>query len=157
VRVRAFIVLVAVVAVMGGCSAVSRTPLETPGIAPSLIPSDIDPDRRAGFLDDPPDADHPLPPAVAETFGVDDASARYQGELTGEAVYLYVVDPDDVGMLTFEVDDPGMAGAGTAAGNSAFGLSVADGKLLVQYLPQGTADIPDGWIALSSWVAWREL
>ena len=100
------------------------------------------------------------PPAVAEVLGVDPATARFQGEFEGEAVSLYVVASADVGMLAFEVDDPGMAGSGTADGNSPMGLSVGDppgDRWLMQYVPQGTADLTDGWTALSAWVAWREL
>ena len=164
-RVRAFIVLAGAVVLLGGCTVAPPTESSpssgaTPDDRPSLIPSDVAPDSAPGFLADPVDPDHPLPPAVAETYDLDPAAVWFQGEFESEAVYLYVAGAVDAGMVTFDIVDPGMSASGRTTGNSPMGLDVIapDGdRWILQYVPQGTADLPDEWTALSDWVAWRQL
>lgn len=158
-KLRGFLTFVAAVALLSGCTAAPPAPEETPATLPTLIPTTVDPETTPGFLLDPEDQDHPLPAAVADANGVDVEFARYQGELGGDAVYLSVVKPGDVIMLTFEVAEPGTGGSGTTAGNSPMGISVGEpggDRWMLQYLPQGTEELPDGWTALSTWVASRE-
>jgi hypothetical protein len=45
-------------------------------------------------------------------------------------------------------------------GNSPFAWEsgdTTDDEWFLQYVPQGTADLPDGWTAFSPWIASRDL
>ena len=127
-----------------------------------LIPTEVAPDSRPAFVDDPQDASHPLPASVAEGLRLDDevlATVRYQGDWYGQHLYLY----DGHGtviLLGVELDDPDLWNTGSSAGNVPFAMESGDltegEEWFLQYVPQGTADLPDGWTAFSPWLASRD-
>lgn len=123
-----------------------------------LLTTDVAADSQPAFLADPQDPDHVIPTDLAETFGVDPENVRYQGVWHGEDVYLYSMS-GTVGMIGVDRADPSLSHAGQGAGNSPVAWEAGDTtdeKWILQYLPQGTGDLPDGWTAFSPHLAASE-
>jgi len=148
------VVVAIAAAVLSGCAV--PTALADPS---PLLPSEVSADSPPAFLDDPIDPEHPLPDEVATSFNVDPADARYQGEWYGEGLYLSGTN-GTVRLIGVDLDDPELWHAGGGLGNSPFAMEsgdTTDDEWMLQYLPQGTADLPDGWTAFSPWLASRDL
>lgn len=148
-RFGGFLVFACALAVLTGCA----DPSPSAGSSP-LIPTDVSADTVPAFLDEPQDPVDAIPPEVADTFNVDPAYARYQGVWYGEDVYLSVAS-GTVMMIGVNREDPSLMHAGHSNGNVPFAWEsgdTTDEKWILQYLPQGTADLPDGWTAFSSYL-----
>jgi hypothetical protein len=153
-RVGGLLAVACATALLSGCG------VPTPFIDESpFLPTDVAPDSRPAFLDDPIDPERALPQAVADAFALDVEGARYQGEWYGEDVYLYSAN-DILWMVGVDLDDPESWHTGGGFGNSPFAWEsgdTTDDEWFLQYVPQGTADLPDGWTAFSPWIASRDL
>ncbi|CAN5370342.1 hypothetical protein BH09ACT4_BH09ACT4_18440 [soil metagenome] len=116
-----------------------------------LVTSTVDPASAPAFLDSPQTQADVINDLDVGIFGVNTESIRYQGEWKGLSVYLGVAGTAGVHIITGTPGDSHSWGSGSTGGNAVIGLDMsADSGL--QYLPQGTADIPDGWVVLSDYV-----
>jgi hypothetical protein len=66
-----------------------------------------------------------------------------------------------VNIITGVIGEESSWGAGSSGGNSVIGFGPfasedPNGPVSLQYLPQGTAEVPEGWRALSDWIIVRE-
>src|SRR4051812_18469471 len=138
-RVGGLLAVVCATALLSGCA------LPTPFVDESpFLPTDVAPDSRPAFLDDPADPDLVLPDSLTDVAGLEPDTVRYQGEWRGERVYLYD-GHGSVYMLGVEIDDPEMWHTGSSAGNVPFAWEsgdTTDDEWFLQYVPQGTADLP---------------
>lgn len=156
-RAGGFLAIGCAVALLSGCAATPLFVDESP-----LLTSDVAADSPPAFADVPADPAHPLPDATAETLGLDEETAqtvRYQGDWFGEQLYLYD-GHGTVFLLGVSIDDPEMWHTGSSLGNVPFAMEsgdTTDDEWMLQYLPQGTADLPDGWTAFSPYLASRDL
>jgi hypothetical protein len=117
-----------------------------------ILTSDVDPTTAPGFAATP-QVDADVLPASELMPSIDGASTRFQGHWDGRDVYLALTRNGSVAMVTV----PG--GTGSSSGNSVLALSelsdVEGDDVGLVYLPQGTSDLPDGWRAMTDWVAVR--
>lgn len=152
-RVGGLLATVCAVVLLTGCAAPTPFVDESP-----FLPTDVAADSRPGFLDDPVDPDLVLPETLVDAPGMQVETARYQGEWYGEHLYLYD-GHGTVYLLGVSIDDPEMWHTGSSAGNVPFAMEsgdTTDDEWFLQYVPQGTADLPEGWTAFSPWLASRD-
>lgn len=136
---------------LSGCASTSSEAADgsTQVTEDALMTSDADRQSIPAFLSTPQEDDDLLPPEGRD-LGVDPASTRLQGEWREQTIYLAVQGANDVQLLVGD-EDAGF-GVGGGSGNSVLGHVAEDGSYQIQYVPQGTSDIPDGWTALSDFV-----
>ncbi len=140
---------------LGGCAAIpGAVTIPETWHVDRLVTSDVDPRSIPGFVNDPQTeidmiADLPFT-------DIDPASIRYQGEWEGTNIYLGVTGTATARFITLLPDVSEGWGASGSFGNVVHGLGTGlDGEMNVQYLPHGTAEPPEGWIALSDWIIVR--
>jgi hypothetical protein len=152
-RIGGLLAAASALALLTGCSA----PVPVAGDS-ALLPTEVAPDSRPGFLDDPQDPDLDLPATLLAAPAIDVDTVRYQGEWFGDDLYLYEGD-GTVYLLGVSTEDPELWHTASSLGNVPFALEsgdATDDEWLLQYLPQGTTALPDGWTAFSPWLASRD-
>ncbi|WP_348003908.1 hypothetical protein [Pseudolysinimonas sp.] len=151
------------VLVLSGCSAAPSLP----EAGSDLVISDVNPDSVPAFLSTPQGEDDVLPDE-ASALSIAPQTIRYQGEWSGKSVYLGVNGTSTVVIISGVPGDPATWGAGSSIGNVVIGMSdwpsdsdpsdsdpSDSDDVALQYLPQGSANPPDGWIALSPFLIVR--
>lgn len=140
-------VLLAVVLGVSGCAS-------NLGAEYELMTSDVAADSTPGFVAEPQTEQDVIEAFdVSRLGGLDPDSTRYQGVRDGYAMFLAVQGENSVYFVGGEVGAESSWGAGGGTGNTVMGFEPIEGGPVFQYLPHGTGDLPDGWSALSEWVA----
>ena len=155
-RILGGVAILAAGLMLGGCAAIAQA-VNIPEMmeVDRLVTSDVDPASTPLFLSDPQTEIDMIGDQISSS-GIDSDSIRYQGEWDDTRIYLGVVDETTVRMILLPLDIPDGWGAGGSLGNTVFGMATGtDGKINLQYVPHGTAEPPEGWIALSDWVIVR--
>ncbi len=155
-RILGGVVIVAVGLMLAGCAALTQAAVTLEELeVDRLVTSDVDPASTPGFVNDPQTEVDMIGDEIPYST-IDGASIRYQGEWDDTSIYLGLVDTATVRIITLLPDVPDGWAAGGSLGNTVFGLATGtDGKMNVQYVPHGTAEVPEGWIALSDWIIVR--
>lgn len=154
-RIGGLLAIAGATALLSGCA----TPVPFAGTP--LLTSEVPPDSTPAFVSDPVDPGHRLPDETAATLRLDAetaATVRYQGEWLDQQVFLYS-GHGTVHLLVVPTDDPTMWGAGSSLGNVPFAScsgDTTDEQWTLQYLPQGTAELPAEWTAFSPHIAARD-
>lgn len=117
-----------------------------------LVSSDVDPSSPPGFLATEQRPIDRLSDEMVTIGNLDPASSRFQGEWKGRQYFLAVQGDNGVHVVNGIAGDDRSWGVWGGAGNAVLGSSDGDGTLTMQYLPQGTSVIPDGWTALSAFL-----
>ena len=133
--------LILIAGLLAGCSA-------QPFGSYDLVTSAVDPASTPAFLGTTQRNSDLIDDLDVTAFGVVPASLRYQGEWEGLSVYLGVSGISTVHVITGRPGDPDTWGSGSSEGNTVIGLGRTD-ETTLQYLPQGTSEVPEGWHALS--------
>ena len=137
-------ILLAPALLLTGCSA--ATDADT-----ALVTSDVDPDTPPAFLDTAQQPSDRLTDFDVTRAGVDPDSTRYQGTWDGDRLYLGVTGTSTVVFLAGVPGDASSWTWSSSEGNAVMGFGV-HGPADLQYLPEGTADAPQGWFALSDYL-----
>ena len=140
---------------LSGCAVDGGTALPVDDLVVSTVPSSSVPD----FLAEAQDESDIVDEFDVTSFGVAVNSIRFQGEWGGREIFLGVSGEATVNFLVGVDDEPTEWGVGRSIGNSVIGTNTdwldQTGRTTVQYLPQGTEEVPEGWSALSDWVIVR--
>ena len=144
--------VLATVILLAGCASDTVGPGDD---SDDLVTSTVGRETIPEFLAEPQEPRDLEAVEAIDLFEVDPDSYRYQGEWEGKDVYLAYVHGITVHLITGTPGEEGWSDASTI-GNAVLGLGSGTGEELgLQYLPQGTADVPEGWTALSDWVIVR--
>lgn len=140
---------------VSGCAAGDASSRSTApafvGPGSELVTSEVPPTSAPAFLSTPQDEIDLLPPHAIAVLKVDPATARFQGKWNGKEVYLAVAGAVAVRVVTGITGDDESWASGGSLDNRVIGLSDDESGSL-QYLPQGTGTVPNGWTALSDFV-----
>ena len=128
--------------------------------AEDLVVSTISSNSTPGFVSEPQRVDDVVDEIDVTSAGVDLGSIRFQGEWGGKEIFLGVSGENTVNLIVGADSEPTEWGTGKSIGNSVIGTNTdwADktGRTTVQYIPQGTQNVPEGWFALSNWIIVRK-
>lgn len=141
-------IVVAGLLLLAGCS--------TPYVANDLdemMTTDVEPTTLPAFLDDAQSERDILPSEDLETTSIDPTSTRYEGRWEGWDVYLAVSGEYTVNLVSVDPTTHRVVSYGHGIGNSVTGTGE---PLSLQYLPQGTTVVPEGWRALTEWIIVRD-
>jgi hypothetical protein len=130
-----------------GCSSLAG------GSGDELVTSNVDRSTVPGFVSEKQVERDVIDGFDVTELGIDPATTRYQGEWDGQDVYLGITGGSAVQVVTVSLDNPEEWWSGTSVGNSVLGLG---DPVTLQYLPQGTEVVPDGWRAMSGWMMIRD-
>ena len=146
-RLRSLVCVLLVAALLTGCGSIARDSGD------KLVTSDVDRSTVPGFVVEEQDQRDVIDDFDVTGLGVDPATTRYQGQWHGRDIYLGVAGDFTVYVLNASLENPEDWGSGSSVGNSVLGMG---DPVSLQYLPQGTAVVPDGWRALSDWMIIRD-
>ena len=118
-----------------------------------MVTSNVDRTSVPGFADEAQSEDDVLSNVDLAKTAIDPASTRYQGSWEGWDVYLGISGDYTVNFITVGPEDHQIVSSGHSIGNSV--IAMGD-PISLQYLPQGTADVPEGWHALTEWIIVRD-
>jgi hypothetical protein len=135
-----------VAGLLTGCSSAG-------GSGDELVKSTVDRSTVPGFVSEEQGERDVITGFDVTGLGIDPATTRYQGVWDGQDVYLGVAGHSTVHVITVPLENPEEWGSGSSIGNSVLGRG---DPLSLQYLPQGTAVVPDGWSDLSDWMIIRD-
>lgn len=144
---------------LGGCAAltevVGQQNLQFEDPAGDLVVSEVDQDAVPLYLAVPPTEADVIPAKAAASFNIDSETVRYQGQWDGKNIYL-VSRNNAVSVIQGIPGDENSWGMGSTDGNHVLGMTTDDSpEVTLQYLPAGTADVPEGWTALSGFIITR--
>jgi hypothetical protein len=118
-----------------------------------MVTSEVDRTSVTGFVDEAQSEDDVLSNADLAKVAIDPASTRYQGSWEGWDVYLGISGEYTVNVITVDPSDHQIVSSGRSIGNSV--IAMGD-PISLQYPPQGTSVVPEGWHALTKWIIVRD-
>ncbi|MBX3104974.1 MAG: hypothetical protein IT191_02695 [Microbacteriaceae bacterium] len=113
----------------------------------------IDSSTIPAFLNEPQEKSDMLAVDELEGSSIDPSSTRFEGRWEDWDVYLGVSGKYTVNIISVDPDTHRVVSYGHGIGNSVAGLGE---PISLQYLPQGTSEVPDGWHALTEWIIVRD-
>lgn len=151
------VLILACALLLSGCAVGGDPVAASPGV--ELVVSTVPSDSVPGFLSEPQDEFDVVDEFDVAATGVDPASIRFQGEWGGREIFLGVSGKTTVNLIVGIDGDPGEWGTGRSIGNAVIGTNPdwtsKSGETTLQYVPQGTEEVPEGWSALSEWIIVR--
>ncbi|MGV8885505.1 MAG: hypothetical protein ACOH1T_07950 [Microbacteriaceae bacterium] len=120
---------------------------------PALLESTVPSDSMPGFLDESQAEEDKVQNDFLDSINIDPASIRLQGQVKEERIYLAVTKGSNSVQIIHGTPGTDSWAAGGSYGNGVLGSSLSiEGDGFMQYLPQGTSDIPEGWTSFSDWI-----
>jgi len=151
-RTLASILVLGSAILLSGCAA--SPPVDEVAAEPALLETTVPRDSVPGFLSEPQVEEDQVQNDFLDSVGIDPASIRLQGAVEGERIYLAVKAGSNSVQIIHGTPGTDAWGSGGSLGNGVLGSSLTMmGEGHMQYLPQGTGDLPEGWTAFSDWIA----